>query len=100
MDKDIKFVAESVTKAKVGQNDVAFDKGDTKSQVFKSFIGNDKNLTKKCLEVKKDTKMTLDSKYYASLIENSESFERGDNIAKTTIMLAENNEKLTGLIIS
>ena len=36
-----------------------------------------------------------DSKYYASLIENSESFERGDNITKTTIKLDENNEELT-----
>jgi len=67
--------------------------GDTKVLALKSVIDNDETLTKKCLSVKKE--MTLDSKYYTSLIENNENFESGDNIAKTTKKLDENNEKLT-----
>ena len=91
--KNIKFVAKSIMNAYVSQNDNTFDKEDTKSKVFRNVIDNNKTLTKNCSDVKMDTKMTLYFKYYTILIKNIESFERGNNIIKTTKKLDENTEK-------
>ena len=51
----------------------------------------DEIITKLCLDVKMDTK------FYTNLIENSVSFERGYNTAKTTKQLDENTKKITGV---
>ena len=72
---------------------MTFDNGD--AQLLNKCSDNNEASKKICLNAIKEEIVLPDSKGHTSKIKNSTSFEKGDNVKKTTKMLAEKIETTT-----